>query len=78
MFLACTEQPIESKEKENTTLGIAKNRCELVPDPGPCFAFFKKYYYDPIDRQCKEFIWGGCEGVVPFDTMEECIKCKSS
>ena len=23
--------------------------------------------------QCEEFSWGCCEGLVPFDTLEECI-----
>ena len=44
----------------------------LVPDPGPCEAAMPKYYYDPATRMCKEFLWGGCGGVVPFETMEEC------
>ena len=44
----------------------------LVPDPGPCEAAIPHYYYDPATRMCKEFLWGGCGGVVPFETMEEC------
>ncbi|MBA4146415.1 MAG: proteinase inhibitor I4 serpin, partial [Cytophaga sp.] len=24
------------------------------------------------EKKCKEFIWGGCGGVVPFETLEEC------
>jgi len=31
-----------------------------------------KYYYDEEEKKCKEFIWGGCDGVVPFETLEEC------
>lgn len=46
--------------------------CSLIPDAGPCDAAFPKYYYDRESVSCKEFIWGGCEGVVPFDTLEEC------
>lgn len=44
----------------------------LVPDPGPCEAAMPRYYYDPATRVCTEFLWGGCGGVVPFETMEEC------
>ncbi|MDT0606781.1 BPTI/Kunitz domain-containing protein [Croceitalea rosinachiae] len=52
------------------------SRCELLPDSGPCFAAFTKYYFDKEEQACKEFIWGGCEGVVPFDTLEECKVCE--
>lgn len=50
--------------------------CSLEPDPGLCKAAFPKYYYDQEEGKCKEFTWGGCEGVVPFQTMEECKDCK--
>ena len=49
--------------------------CNLDPDPGPCEAFIPKYYFDRTTLTCKEFIWGGCDGVVPFNTMEECESC---
>jgi hypothetical protein len=49
--------------------------CELTPDPGPCEAYIPKYYFDQESGECKEFIWGGCDGVVPFDTLEECNEC---
>jgi len=50
-------------------------RCRLKPDPGPCEAAIEKYYFDPVDNECKPFTWGGCHGVVPFDFMDECIAC---
>lgn len=79
LLSACSEQSlIESKEKKDNTIDVNGNRCQLLPDPGPCEALFKKYYYDQAEGQCKEFIWGGCGGVVPFDSMEECEKCKRS
>ncbi len=53
----------------------AKKRCSLKPDPGPCKALFERYYYDPVSKTCKAFFWGGCGGVVPFETEEECKKC---
>jgi hypothetical protein len=49
-------------------------RCNLKPDSGPCLAIFTKYYYDNEEKKCKEFIYGGCEGVVPFETREDCEK----
>lgn len=56
---------------------FAKNlpvRCRLKPEGGPCKALFKRYYYDAEAKKCKVFIYGGCEGVVPFETYEECEK----
>lgn len=46
--------------------------CMLEPETGPCKAAFRKYYYDQEEKTCKTFIWGGCNGVVPFETLEEC------
>ncbi len=50
--------------------------CDLEPNPGPCFAAISKYYFDKDDGKCKEFIWGGCNGIVPFDSLEECKECE--
>ncbi|MFM8740224.1 MAG: BPTI/Kunitz domain-containing protein [Cytophagales bacterium] len=49
--------------------------CSLKPDAGFCMAAFKRYYYDSNQKKCKEFTWGGCGGVVPFNSLEECSKC---
>ena len=46
--------------------------CYLIPDPGVCKGYFPRYYYDQDTGKCKEFVWGGCGGVVPFETMGEC------
>nr|WP_299487668.1 BPTI/Kunitz-type proteinase inhibitor domain-containing protein [uncultured Allomuricauda sp.] len=52
--------------------------CQLEPDPGPCEALIPRYYFDKEDQECKEFFWGGCNGVVPFETMEACQTCESN
>lgn len=49
-------------------------RCNMIPDKGPCKAIFSKYYYEHKTNSCKDFIYGGCDGLVPFDTKEECEK----
>lgn len=51
-----------------------KKRCSLKPEKGPCKAICWKYFFDPESNKCKEFIWGGCDGVVPFETKEECVE----
>ncbi|WP_420320418.1 BPTI/Kunitz domain-containing protein [Flagellimonas sp.] len=52
--------------------------CELEPDPGPCEAYMIRYYFDKEEQKCKEFVYGGCQGTVPFQTMEECRECEKS
>ena len=50
-------------------------RCRLSPEVGPCKAAFVRYYYDRPEGLCKSFVWGGCNGVVPFETLEQCQQC---
>uniref|UniRef100_A0A831XGC0 Proteinase inhibitor I4 serpin n=1 Tax=Geobacter metallireducens TaxID=28232 RepID=A0A831XGC0_GEOME len=47
-------------------------KCLQKPDGGPCKALFWKHYFDPESGECKEFVYGGCEGTVPFESREEC------
>jgi hypothetical protein len=53
---------------------VNSDRCNLNPDAGPCYALITKYYYDKTTKKCQPFMWGGCAGVVPFDSLEECEK----
>lgn len=53
---------------------LKSDKCNLKPETGPCFAMFTRYYYDKEEKMCKPFTWGGCAGVVPFETLEECKK----
>lgn len=55
---------------------MKSDKCNLEPDAGFCKAYMPNYYYNKKDKKCKQFIWGGCGGVVPFETIEECeIQC---
>ncbi|MEW6002834.1 MAG: DUF2330 domain-containing protein [Nitrospirota bacterium] len=47
-------------------------RCLLQPDSGPCKGLFWKYYFNQKTKKCEKFAWGGCDGVVPFETQQEC------
>lgn len=47
--------------------------CYQPPESGMCKAAFQRYYYDAMSDSCRTFIWGGCKGSVPFETMEECV-----
>ena len=46
--------------------------CQLKPESGQCRAAHQRYWFDADNGQCRAFIWGGCGGVVPFDTLEDC------
>ena len=46
--------------------------CYYIPHTGPCDAAFLRFYYDREENECSEFTWGGCGGLVPFETMEDC------
>ena len=50
--------------------------CSLIPDPGNCESYIPKYFYNQNTKRCEEFIWGGCGGTVPFDSMKECKACQ--
>ena len=54
--------------------------CSLIPNPGPCFAAIEAFYFDQETQQCVSFTWGGCNGVVPFTTLEDCegAECNSN
>ena len=51
---------------------IVTESCNSMPDPGMCFAAISIYYFDQNTGQCEESIWGGCDGLVPFWTLEDC------
>lgn len=61
-FIACSST-------KNPTL---PSTCLEKPSSGMCKALFYKYYYDEKDGSCKKFVWGGCGGNVPFQTLKEC------
>ena len=46
--------------------------CLLEPDSGPCFGYVPMYYYNQDTQSCEMFIYGGCMGLVPFQSLLEC------
>lgn len=51
--------------------------CLEQADPGPCGGATPAYYYDYQADRCRRFLWGGCDGNVPFKTLEQCQRmCK--
>ncbi|CAL1531650.1 unnamed protein product [Lymnaea stagnalis] len=49
------------------------NICDMPSDPGPCKASMPRYYYNPRERKCIGFIFGGCQGNENnFATLTDC------
>ena len=46
--------------------------CYFIPHTGACLAVIPRYYFEQEENECLEFTWGGCGGLVPFETMEDC------
>ena len=52
--------------------------CYFTPNTGECDAASQRYYFDEQQQECMSFTWGGCGGLVPFETFEECEASCSS
>jgi len=47
--------------------------CSLPPDAGPCDGFCPRWAFDADTGECREFVWGCCEGNANrFETREQC------
>ncbi|GFR05007.1 hypothetical protein TNCT_498982 [Trichonephila clavata] len=47
--------------------------CLQEKDAGPCFALFRRYFYNKETGECEEFTYGGCKGNNNnFVTKEDC------
>jgi hypothetical protein len=46
--------------------------CDMKPESGRCRAAIERYWFDRASGSCRAFIWGGCDGVVPFTTLDDC------
>ncbi|KAH0619352.1 hypothetical protein JD844_019397 [Phrynosoma platyrhinos] len=43
------------------------------PEPGPCYAYLPRYFYNTASKRCEKFIYGGCRGNKNnFKTLEQC------
>lgn len=53
--------------------------CQEKPSSGRCEDSLTRFYYDAGWDECRAFIWGGCEGNAPFDSMRDCTStCNAS
>lgn len=51
---------------------LLEDRCLQKGVAGSCLALIYKYEYNLLTKNCQEFLWGGCDGYVPFKSLEEC------
>uniref|UniRef100_A0A4W4FSK1 BPTI/Kunitz inhibitor domain-containing protein n=1 Tax=Electrophorus electricus TaxID=8005 RepID=A0A4W4FSK1_ELEEL len=52
--------------------------CTLKMDPGTCFASIVMYYYDTTEKNCRMFLYRGCQGNGNrFESREDCqTRCR--
>ncbi|KAK0412851.1 hypothetical protein QR680_006447 [Steinernema hermaphroditum] len=63
----CPVAPITNHVEEEL------DKCELPVAPGPCRAYFRRFYFDQKSKRCEQFVYGGCQGNANrFESLEEC------
>ena len=53
---------VEESHDSTGILEKGENPCHSAPDPGPCSAELVRFFYDVKSNQCRQFIFGGCQG----------------
>ena len=53
--------------------------CSLEKSEGNCYNETERWYHDPMAKECRKFIYNGCDGNENnFETKEKCLsKCSS-
>lgn len=69
VILSCNDD--ETNEQNTTCI----EKCNQEPEVGQCNAAIPIFYFNKNTNKCDTFIWGGCNGVVPFKTLQECTDC---
>ncbi|WP_072679618.1 BPTI/Kunitz domain-containing protein [Arcobacter sp. LA11] len=49
-------------------------KCYKKGVTGMCRGYFIKYEYNEKTKKCQHFVYGGCGGNIPFNTLDECKK----
>lgn len=74
----CTSKLVISNMKEKQAImailsAFFTDICKQPQTVGICLASFTRYYYDSALRECRVFVYGGCDGNLNnFASMEAC------
>ena len=64
---------VEEPHDSTGILEKGENPCHSAPDPGPCSAELVRFFYDVKSNQCRQFLFGGCQGTGNrFITENDC------
>ncbi|XP_034300784.2 uncharacterized protein [Magallana gigas] len=56
-----------------------QNACDLLPVAGPCKGRMVRYFYNSANKQCQQFVYGGCQGNDNnFGSQEACERACSA
>jgi hypothetical protein len=72
IYFDCYGNCINDYDEDGICDQFEEYSCDQYPDPGPCFAAIEIFYFNQETNLCESFIWGGCAGVVPFETLVDC------
>ncbi|XP_039637688.1 kunitz-type protease inhibitor 1-like isoform X2 [Perca fluviatilis] len=74
----CSQLNQSFNQLRNISVNQGQARCVEPPLTGPCRASHTRWYYDPLNRKCYRFTYGGCEGSENnFDKEHKCKEaCK--
>ncbi|XP_066464743.1 kunitz-type protease inhibitor 1 [Eleutherodactylus coqui] len=59
---SCENYDKEFQKLQELDVPNNKARCVELPDTGPCRASFSRWYFDPVEKRCMGFTYGGCKG----------------
>nr|XP_057935609.1 kunitz-type protease inhibitor 2 isoform X2 [Doryrhamphus excisus] len=61
-------------DEKAVTAEVYSERCEALPEVGPCRAAFQHWYYNHEAGECMTFIYGGCRGNKNnYMTRQSCV-----